>query len=80
MPRTMHPDNTRDTDMLMDEVFYKDANIKSRLFGIEVSEDHVRRRMIEFNAEFRFMRRFCYGAGSAIILSLIGIIFRLWLD
>ena len=73
----MNTDNPRDTDMLMDEVFFKNESIKSRLTGLEVSEDYIHRRMIEFNTEFRFMRRFLYGAGTAIIFSLIGIIYKL---
>lgn len=34
----MNADKSRDTDMLLDEVFFKDENVKSRLFGLEKKE------------------------------------------
>lgn len=81
----MNTGNSRDTEKLPDEVFFKDENIKSRLFGLEKTEvslyrliDHSYKRMSEFDAEFRFLRRVVYGLGTAIIGGLITIIFQLW--
>lgn len=81
----MNTGNSRDTEKLLDEVFFKDDNIKSRLFGLERTEvsiyrliDHSYKRMSEFDAEFRFLRRVVYGLGTAIIGGLITIIFQLW--
>lgn len=81
----MNADSSRDTEMLLDEVFYKDENVKSRLFGLEKTEvslykliDHSYKRIAEFDAESRFMRRVVYGMGTAIIGGLITIIFQLW--
>lgn len=80
----MNTGNSRDTEKLLDEVFFKDENIKSRLFGLERTEvsiykliDHSYKRMSEFDAEFRFLRRVVYGLGTAIIGGLISIIFQL---
>lgn len=39
----------RDTEELMEEVYFKDQNIKSRLFGLETSNDNIR-ELIEYNA------------------------------
>ena len=81
----MNTGNSRDTEKLLDEVFFKDENIKTRLFGLERTEvsiykliDHSYKRMSEFDAEFRFLRRVVYGLGTAIIGGLITIIFQLW--
>lgn len=81
----MNTGNSRETEKLLDEVFFKDENIKSRLFGLERTEvsiykliDHSYKRMSEFDAEFRFLRRVVYGLGTAIIGGLITIIFQLW--
>lgn len=81
----MNTGNSRDTEKLLDEVFFKDENIKSRLFGLERTEvsiykliDHSYKRMSEFDAEFRFLRRVVYGLGTAIIGGLLTIIFQLW--
>ena len=81
----MNTGNSRDTEKLLDEVFFKDENIKSRLFGLERTEvsiykliDHSYKRMSEFDDEFRFLRRVVYGLGTAIIGGLITIIFQLW--
>lgn len=81
----MNADNSRDTEMLLDEVFYKDENVKSRLFGLEKTEvslykliDYSYKRMSEFDSEFRFMRRVVYGLGTAIIGGLITINLLLW--
>ncbi|MYL11980.1 MAG: hypothetical protein F4010_07565 [Cenarchaeum sp. SB0669_bin_11] len=81
----MNTGNSRDTEKLLDEVFFKDDNTKSRLFGLEKTEvsiykllDHSYKRMSEFDAEFRFLRRVVYGLGTAIIGGLITIIFQLW--
>ena len=81
----MNTGNSRDTEKLLDEVFFKDENVKSRLFGLERTEvsmykliDHSYKRMSEFDAEFRFLRRVVYGLGTAIIGGLITIIFQLW--
>ena len=40
----------RDTEELMEEVYFKDQNVKSRLFGLETSNDNMR-ELIEYNAE-----------------------------
>ena len=81
----MNADNSRDTEMLLDEVFYKDENVKSRLFGLDKTEvslyeliDDSYKRMAEFDAESRFMRRVVYGMGTVIIGGLITINFLLW--
>ena len=34
----MNTGNPRDTEKLLDEVFFKDENIKNRLFGLERTE------------------------------------------
>lgn len=54
----MNTGNSRETEKLLDEVFFKDENIKSRLFGLERTEvsiykliDHSYKRMSEFDAE-----------------------------
>ncbi len=81
----MNTGNSQDTEKLLDEVFFKDENVKSRLFGLEKTEvslykliDHSYKRMSEFDAEFRFLRRVVFGMGTAIIGGLITIIFQLW--
>ena len=81
----MNGDNSRNTEMLLDEVFYKDENVKSRLFGHEKTEvslykliAHSHSRMSEFDAESRFMRRVVCGMGTAIIGGLITINLLLW--
>ena len=81
----MNTGNSRDTEKLLDEVFFKDENIKSRLFCLERTEvsiykliDHSYKRMSEFDAEFRFLWRVVYGLGTAIIGGLITTIFQLW--
>ncbi len=40
----------RDTEELMEEVYFKDHCFKSRLAGLETSEDGMR-ELIEYNAE-----------------------------
>ena len=40
----------RDTEELMEEVYFKDQSVKSRLSGLETSEDSMR-ELIEYNAE-----------------------------
>ena len=81
----MNAGNSRDTEMMLDEVFFKNEHVKSRLFSTEKTEvslykmiDHSYKRMAEFDAESRFMRRVVYGMGTAIIGGLITIILQLW--
>ena len=81
----MNADIDRDNDLLMEEVFYKDGNVKSKLLGLEKTGDHMYmliensyRRLSEFDAEFRFLRRFVYTSCVAIIGGLVTIIIQLW--
>ena len=47
----MNNDRTpRDTDELMEEVYFKDQSVKSRLSGLETSDDNMR-ELIGYNAE-----------------------------
>ena len=40
----------RDTEELMEEVYFKDQCVKSRLSGLETSEDSMR-ELLEYNAQ-----------------------------
>ncbi|MCY3772462.1 MAG: hypothetical protein OXG98_10650 [Gemmatimonadetes bacterium] len=40
----------RDTEELMEEVYFKDQNVKSRLSGLETSDDSMR-ELMEYNAD-----------------------------
>ena len=68
----------RDTDMLMDEVFFKDENVKSRLFGLEKAETILYTQLSNFDTEFRFLRRFVYSVGVAVIVVLITTLIKVW--
>ena len=70
--------SNRDTDMLMDEVFFKDENVKSRLFGLEKAETILYRQLSNFDTEFRFLRRFVYSVGVAVIVVLITTLIKVW--
>ena len=70
--------SNRDTDMLMDEVFFKDENVKSRLFGLEKAETILYTQLSNFDTEFRFLRRFVYSVGVAVIVVLITTLIKVW--
>ena len=77
----------RDTEELMEEVYFKDQNVKSRLFGLETSNDNMR-ELIEYNAEqlkemksdARWWRKTLITCVIANIGLLIAITIKLLLD
>ena len=86
----MKTSDPRDTEMLMDEVFFKNEIVKSRLFGLEKTEDsmyklidHSYQRLSDHDAEFRFIRRLTVAVLVTLISSLGGIVtilVKLWAE
>ncbi len=71
----------------MEEVYFKDQNVKSRLSGLETSDDNMR-ELIEYNVErlkntesdARWWRNFMLSILLAILGLLVTITLKLLLD
>jgi hypothetical protein len=77
----------RDTEELMEEVYFKDQCVKGRLAGLETSEDSMR-ELIEYNAErlknmeidARWWRKLLLTCGLAMIGLQVTIALQLLLN
>ena len=79
--------NQRDTEELMEEVYFNDQCVKGRLAGLETSDDSMR-ELIEYNAEHlknmerdaRWWRNVLLSCVLAVIGLQVTITLKLFLD